>query len=94
MDFFGNLSILHLIAPTYLPKEREEVMETTTSWMEEDIIKGARGLTIRLLTRKVGNLSPELLAKVSSLNLERVEVLAEDLLDFKHVGDLERWMAV
>ena len=68
-------------------------MEITTSWMEEGVLKGAQGLTIRLLTRKVGNLSPELLAKVSSLNLERVEALAEDLLDFKHVGDLERWMA-
>ena len=75
-----------------LPKERQDVMEITTSWMEEGIIKGERALTIRLLTKKVGNLSPELLARVSSLNLERVEVLAEDLLDFKHVGDLERWM--
>ena len=38
--------------------------------------------------------SPELLAKVNGLNLERVEALAEDLLDFKHMGDLERWLAV
>jgi Domain of unknown function (DUF4351) len=76
-----------------LPKERQDVMEITTSWMEEGIIKGERALTIRLLTKKVGNLSPELLARVNGLNLERVEALAEDLLDFKHVGDLERWMA-
>ena len=68
-------------------------MEITTSWMEEGIIKGERSLTIKLLTKKVGNLSPELLARVSSLNLERVEALAFDLLDFKQVGDLERWMA-
>jgi len=61
--------------------------------MEEDIIKGARGLTIRLLARKVGNLSPELLARVSSLNLERLEALTEALLDFKQVGDLEQWLA-
>lgn len=70
------------------------MIETTTSWMEEVIIKGAQGLTIRLLTRKVGNLPPELLAKVSSLNLEQVEALAEALLDFKQVEDLERWLAV
>jgi Domain of unknown function (DUF4351) len=31
---------------------------------------------------------------VNGLNLERVEALAEDLLDFKHVGDLERWMGL
>jgi hypothetical protein len=77
-----------------LPKEREEVMEITTSWMEEGIIKGERALTIRLLTKKVGNLSPELLARVSGLSIERVEALAEALLDFKQVGDLERWLAV
>jgi heme oxygenase len=81
-----------------LPKEREEVMEMTTSWKEEGKVEGrdsaTRALVIKQLTRKLGNLSPELLARVSSLNLERVEVLAEDLLDFKQVGDLERWMAV
>jgi Domain of unknown function (DUF4351) len=69
-------------------------MEITTSWKQEGIVEGERALTIRLLTKKVGNLSPELLARVSGLNLERVEALAEALLDFKHVGDLERWMAV
>jgi Domain of unknown function (DUF4351) len=69
-------------------------MEITTSWMEEGIVEGERALTIRLLTKKVGNLSPELLAQVSSLNLERIEALAEALLDFKHVEDLKRWMAV
>ena len=80
-----------------LPKEREEVMEITTSWKEEGKVEGqelaTRALVIKQLTRKLGNLSPELLARLSSLNLERVETLAEDLLDFKQVGDLERWMA-
>jgi Domain of unknown function (DUF4351) len=69
-------------------------MEITTSWKQEGIVEGVRSLTIRLLTKKVGNLSPELLARVSGLSVERVEALAEALLDFKHVGDLERWMAV
>jgi hypothetical protein len=81
-----------------LPKEREEVMEITTSWKEEGIVEGreseGRMLVVKQITRKVGNLSPELLAKVNGLNLERVEALAEDLLDFKHVGDLERWMGL
>jgi Domain of unknown function (DUF4351) len=80
-----------------LPKEREEVMEITTSWKEEGRVEGresaTRALAIKQLTRKLGNLSPELLAKVNGLNLERVETLAEDLLDFTNVGDLERWLA-
>jgi hypothetical protein len=81
-----------------LPQERENVMELTTSWMEKGIIQGreseGRGLVVKLLTRKLGNLSPELLARVNGLNLDRVEALAEDLLDFTSVGDLERWLAV
>jgi Domain of unknown function (DUF4351) len=76
-----------------LPQEREKIMEITTSWMEQGQESATRSLVVKQLTRKLGNLSPELLARVSSLNLERVEVLAEDLLDFKHVGDLERWLA-
>jgi hypothetical protein len=75
-----------------LLKEREEVMEITTSWKEEGQELATRSLVTKQLTRKLGNLSPELLARVSSLNLERVEALAEDLLDFTSVGDLERWM--
>jgi Domain of unknown function (DUF4351) len=76
-----------------LPTERENVMEITTSWMEQGQESATRGLVVKQLIRKLGNLSPELLAKVSSLNLERVEALAEDLLDFTSVGDLERWLA-
>ncbi len=76
-----------------LPTERENVMEFTTSWKEEGILLGERSLVIRQLTRKLGNLSPELLARVNGLSIDRVEVLAEDLLDFTNVGDLERWLA-
>jgi Domain of unknown function (DUF4351) len=77
-----------------LPTERETVMEITTSWMEQGQESATRGLVIKLLTRKLGNLSPELLARVNGLSLDRVEALAEDLLDFTSVGDLERWLAV
>jgi Domain of unknown function (DUF4351) len=68
-------------------------MEITTSWKEEGRVEGERALAVKLLTRKLGNLSPELLARLNSLNIERVEALAEELLDFTSVGDLESWLA-
>ena len=81
-----------------LPQERENVMELTTSWKEEGIVQGRelgeRSLVIKQLTRKFGNLSPEILSRVNGLSIDRVEALAEDLLDFTSVGDLERWLAV
>jgi Domain of unknown function (DUF4351) len=79
-----------------LPQERENVMEITTSWMEQGIVTGreseGRSLVTKQLTRKLGNLSPEMLARVNGLDLERVEALAEDLLDFTSVGNLEQWL--
>lgn len=75
-----------------LPQEREKVMEITTSWMEQGRESEGRVLVIKQLTRKLGNLSPEMLARVNGLNLERLEALAEDLLDFTNVGNLERWL--
>jgi predicted transposase/invertase (TIGR01784 family) len=56
-------------------------------------IEEARGLVIRLLTRKLGNVSPSLLAKIEALPLERVESLGEDLLDFTSIANLEQWLA-
>ncbi len=41
---------------------------------------------IRQLTRKLGNVSPNLLAKIEALPLERVESLGEDLLDFTSIA--------
>jgi heme oxygenase len=51
-----------------------------------------RSLVLKLLTRKLGNLSPEMNASVSDLSLERLEALGEALLDFEGVGDLEQWL--
>jgi predicted transposase YdaD len=56
-------------------------------------VEEAKGLVIRLLTRKLGNVSPNLLAKIEALPLERVESLGEDLLDFTLLANLEQWLA-
>jgi hypothetical protein len=55
-------------------------------------IEGERQLVLKMLTRKLGSLSPELTAKVSELSLDRLETLGEDLLDFQAIGDLENWL--
>jgi predicted transposase YdaD len=65
--------------------------------LAEGEVKGrvgeARGLVIRQLNRKLGNVSPMLLAKVEALSLERVELLGEDLLDFTSIANLEAWLS-
>jgi predicted transposase/invertase (TIGR01784 family) len=82
---------------------RRDIMRESVTYqeiLEEGEVKGetqgrfkeARGLVIRLLTRKLGNVSPTLLAKIEALPLERLELLGEDLLDFTSIDNLEQWL--
>jgi predicted transposase YdaD len=52
----------------------------------------ARSLVLRLLTRRVGELSQELSDRIESLSLEELESLGEALLDFSTVTDLTNWL--
>ncbi|WP_009631940.1 Rpn family recombination-promoting nuclease/putative transposase [Synechocystis sp. PCC 7509] len=64
--------------------------------LEQGLIEGRtvgeRELVLKQLTRKLGSLSPQLTATVSNLTLERLEALAEDLLDFTSAADLDSWL--
>ena len=60
--------------------------------LAEGEAKEARRLVLRLLARQVGLLGPELQARVEALDVERLEALAEELLGFKAVGDLQAWL--
>ena len=81
---------------TIEPREKEEVMEIVTSWMEEGIEQGKEqatlSLVIRQLPRRVGTLTPELEARVQQLSLTQLEDLSVALLDFSSVEDLTVWL--
>ena len=46
---------------------------------------------LRLLRRRVGELTPALVSRVQALPVETLEQLGLELLDFSTVADLERW---
>ncbi|MEM8780439.1 MAG: DUF4351 domain-containing protein, partial [Cyanobacteria bacterium P01_G01_bin.49] len=52
----------------------------------------ARSLILRLLTKRVGELSPEVRSQIESLSLEQLENLGEALLDFGSMSDLQSWL--
>jgi hypothetical protein len=54
--------------------------------------EGELDLALRLLRRRCGQLSPEQLARVRALPLERIEALGEALLEFRDASDLEAWL--
>ena len=59
---------------------------------EEGEEKWERKLILRQLTRRVGQLSPEVQKKVEKLPLEQLENLGEALLDFNSMADLQTWL--
>ncbi|NJL64961.1 MAG: Rpn family recombination-promoting nuclease/putative transposase [Methylacidiphilales bacterium] len=59
---------------------------------EEGREEGERSLILRLLTRRVGELSPQARSQVESLPCEQLENLGEALLDFTCVADLDAWL--
>jgi predicted transposase/invertase (TIGR01784 family) len=52
-----------------------------------------KSLVIRQLTRKLGTITPQLLDRINSLQIDRVESLGEALLDFTSITDLEAWLS-
>jgi predicted transposase YdaD len=68
-------------------------------WRQETLDEGRqegldheRSLILRLLTRRVGSLTPENRSQVESLSLDQLESLGEALLDFSSSTDLEGWL--
>ena len=84
---------------SFIPKEKEKVMQIVTSWMEQGIEQGIeRGierekkLILRQINRKFGNIGVELETRIRSLNLEIIESLGEEIFDLDTIDDLQTWL--
>ncbi|MEG4853928.1 Rpn family recombination-promoting nuclease/putative transposase [Microcoleus sp. B5-D4] len=51
-----------------------------------------RQLNRRLLNRRVGKLPESITNRIADLSIEQIETLAEELLDFQSIEDLEVWL--
>jgi predicted transposase YdaD len=54
--------------------------------------EGELELALRLLRRRCGELTPQQASRIRALPLERLEALAEALLDFQNLQDLDAWL--
>jgi predicted transposase YdaD len=76
----------------------QEVEQAYQQWVKErraeGKIEGEAALVVKLLSRKIGVLSPAMLVQINSLSLEQVEALGEALLDFTKIEDLVAWLEV
>lgn len=72
---------------------REEAREKgREEGREEGLEQATVNLVNRLLTKRFGELSPEIRAQISELPLPVLENLSEALLDFTSIADLQSWL--
>ena len=73
---------------------RESVIyqEILQEGREEGKQEEALAYTIRLLTRRIGIVEPEVEAQIRELATQELEELGEALLDFSEPGDLTTWL--
>jgi len=60
--------------------------------LQEGIQQGESELVLRQLTRRFGTLDQALEQRIQGLSLEQLESLAEQLLEFSTVEELETWL--
>jgi predicted transposase YdaD len=91
---FGSLSRDEVDAMLGIELEQTRVYREAEQKGElKGELKEGQSLVLRLLNRRVGNVSIELQERVKSLPLEQLEELGEALLDFTSLSDLEAWLS-
>jgi predicted transposase YdaD len=60
--------------------------------LQEGEERGEARLILRLLTRRIGEVAPQLRSQIQSLSLNQIEELGEALLDFSSPADLDNWL--
>ena len=84
------------LSPIYTARlqEREQIgLQKGIQQGLQQALEKESSLIVRLLTRKVGELSPYLKTQVMSLQINTLEDLGEALLDFNSIDDLVNWLA-
>ena len=61
---------------------------------EEGKREEALAYTMRLLSRRIGTVEPELEVQIRELTTQELEELGEALLDFSELADLVTWLQV
>jgi predicted transposase YdaD len=54
--------------------------------------EGEQSLVLRLLARRIGEVTPEMRSQIQALSLTQLEALGEALLDFRKPDDLDEWL--
>lgn len=70
----------------------QEAVEETREEERSRFLNQQRSLFLRQLTRQVGPLSESAIEQVNALPMDALESLADALLDFQDINDLNQWL--
>jgi len=76
----------------YQEIHEEGLLEGIQQGIQQGQKREAVSFVMRQLTRRVGELAPELEVQIQSLSVDTLEDLGEALLDFTGVEDLVSWL--
>jgi predicted transposase YdaD len=68
------------------------VSELKRTRVYQEARDGESRLVLRLLSRRIGELSPELQSQIQAFSSPQLEALGEALLDFSQPSDLQDWL--
>jgi predicted transposase/invertase (TIGR01784 family) len=89
---FSNLSRDEVDAMLGIELEQTRVYREAVAVGETIGAAREQALILRLLKRRVGDVSADLEARIKTLPLAQLEELGEALLDFSQMGDLVTWL--
>jgi Uncharacterized conserved protein len=89
MFTLGDLKQTRVYQDAYREAYREALQVGENRGRQEGEVRAI----LRILNRKFGTLSPELTNQISALSIERLDNLAEAVLDMQTLDDLVHWLS-
>jgi predicted transposase YdaD len=93
-DFTQSMAYREIFGLGELQGREQGLEQGLEQGIRQGLQAGELDITLRLLRRRCGTLSPAQDAQIRALPRHRLEALAEALLDFHGVDDLNAWLAV
>lgn len=84
--------LMMVLSQAYLEWEQQTEKRGEQRGRQRGEQTGETRLVLRQLTRRIGDVPPEVRSQIQALSLTQLELLGEALLDFTLLSDLESWL--
>ncbi|MCY7335180.1 MAG: DUF4351 domain-containing protein, partial [Chamaesiphon sp.] len=95
LKLFGNLRIILEAQQSRKIEDQELIMQLSPLYLAQIQAaeeRGEQSIIMRLLKRRVGDLSIQFQERIKCLPVEKLENLGDALLDFSGMEDLTAWL--